>query len=71
MSMGPSYTVVDHLVYFDVNLAKTLGQPMVAAELPFGLLNPVKDLPPLPKPVEKAVGGVTGEAVDVISPGLG
>jgi len=71
MSMGPLYSIIDHLVYFDTNIGSALGQPLAFASLPFCLLNPVDVLPPLPKPIEKLIGGITGGAVGLLAPALG
>jgi len=71
MSMGPLYTVVDHLTYFDCNVASVVGQPLVLAYLPLGLLNPVKVLPPLPKPIENLIGGIASGLLAGASPALG
>lgn len=71
MSMGPLYSVVDHLIYFDVNTGSVLGQPLVFAYLPFWLLNPVDVLPPLPKPIENLIGGVASGLLGAVSPFLG
>lgn len=71
MSMGPLYTFVDHLVYFDTNLGTVFGQSAQWAALPFGILNPVDCLPPLPKPIDNLVGGVVAGAVGGLAPFLG
>lgn len=71
MSMGPGYSVIDHGVYFDTNIGSMLGQPLIFAHLPFGLLNPVDVLPPLPKPIEHLIGGLTGGAISLVAPALG
>lgn len=71
MSMGPVYSVIDHLVYFDTNLGSVLGQPLVFAYLPFCILNPVDVLPPLPKPIEKLIGGIAGGVIGAVAPALG
>lgn len=56
MSMGPSYSMVDHGVYFETNIGSALGQPLLLTSLPLGLLNPVDDLPSLPKKLENLIG---------------
>ncbi|XP_037039210.1 lipase-like [Bradysia coprophila] len=71
MSLGPLYNVVDHVTYFDTNLASVIGQPLVVAYLPLRLLNPVDTLPPLPKPMENLIGDTAQELVGAISPILG
>lgn len=71
MSLGPLYTALDHLVYFDVNLASVIGQPLVGAYLPLGLLNPVKTLPPLPKPTENVIGNSAQGLIGAVVPALG
>lgn len=71
MSMGPAYSAIDHTVYFDTNIGSMLGQPLIFAHLPFGLLNPIKVLPPLPKPIEHLIGGLTGGAIGLLAPALG
>ena len=71
MSLGPMYGILDHPLYFDTNLASVLGQPLVFAYLPFGILNPVYTIPPLPKPIENLIGGAAQALVDVVAPVLG
>ncbi|KAJ6632650.1 Lipase [Pseudolycoriella hygida] len=71
MSMGPLYSLIDHVIYFDVNISDGFGQLLSIAHLPFGLLNPFEDLPPLPKPLENILSGVTGGTASVLSPLLG
>lgn len=66
-SLGPLYRLSDHFTYFDINLLKVLGQPLQFAELPFGLLQPTKILPPLPEPIDNFVGSIT----DLALPNLG
>lgn len=69
MSIGPSYSVLDHTVYFDTNMGSVLGQPLLFAYLPFSLLNPVDHLPPLPKPIEHLIGGIASGVISAISLG--
>lgn len=71
MSMGPVYTVVDHLLYFDTNLGSVFGQPLSLASLPLGLFNPVKVLPPLPKKIENLFGAAASEGLGKSSPAFG
>lgn len=71
MSLGPVYSVPDHVVYFDTNLGNVLGQPLIYAYLPFTLLNPVDVLPPLPKPIENLIGGVAGKLVGSLGDHIG
>lgn len=71
MSMGPIYSLADHLQYFDVNLASIIGQPLILAYLPFGLLDPVKDLPPLPKKLQNLVGSISQRLFSIFLPALG
>lgn len=58
MSLGPLYTIVDHLIYFDVNLAASVGQPGQLMTLPFNIFNPVDRLPPLPEKFARKISGV-------------
>lgn len=71
MSLGPTYSNIDHIFYFDVNLGSVFGQPLIFAYLPFGLLDPVKDLPPLPKPIEHLIGGLASGLVGAVGVPLG
>ncbi len=71
MSMGPVYSVLDHLFYFDTNVASVLGQPLQLISLPLKLLNPVDALPPLPKPIDNLIGGLAAGLTGVLSPSLG
>lgn len=71
MSMGPLYSTIDHFCYFDVNLASVLGQPFQILALPFGMFNPMLDIPPLPKKVEKSIGDTFSGFLRAISPMFG
>lgn len=71
MSMGPMYSVVDHFTYFDVSLASAIGQPFPMLALPFGIINPFRDIPPLPRRVEKSIGDVATFLLIAISPWFG
>lgn len=71
MSMGPLYSVLDHFCYFDVDLASILGQQFQLLALPFGMLNPLRDIPPLPKKIEKQIGDTCSSFLRTLSPWFG
>lgn len=71
MSIGPTYSIFDHFFYFDTNLARAFGQPLIYAYLPFNILNPVERIPPLPKHVENLIGDTIGGLANAIVPAFG
>lgn len=69
-SLGPAYTIVDHLTYFDTNLGTVAGQPAVFTYLPI-VFNPLTALPPLPTKLQNLFSGLAGGGIGTISPLLG
>lgn len=70
-SIGPAYSLVDHLAYFDVNIASAFAQPLQLASLPFNILPVEKVIPPLPKFIEKPLGDLLDTVVGALLPPLG
>lgn len=72
MSLGPVYSALDHVTYFDVDiLVCVASNPLAFTSLPLGLFEPTKILPPLPKPISDLTSGITHFATKLLSPLIG
>ncbi len=70
-SIGPAYSLVDHLTYFDVNVASGFAQPLQLASIAFNILPVESVLPPLPKFIEKPLGNILDGVIGGLQPSLG
>lgn len=70
-SLRPFYSAVDHLTYFDVNVASAFAQPLQLASIPFGVLPIEMVVPPLPKFIETPLGNTLDAVVGGVLPYLG
>lgn len=72
MSLGPLYSAVDHLIYFDVDVLKCFGgNPVALTSIPFDLPQPPSNIPPLPTHISDFTAALTHTGVSLVSPIFG
>ncbi|XP_037050915.1 lipase-like [Bradysia coprophila] len=71
ISIGPAYTLVDHLTYFDVSIGSAFAQPLQLATIGFKILPVELIAPPLPKYIENPLGAILEDIVGIILPIFG
>lgn len=64
-SLGPLYSVIDHLTYFDVNHVRCVGDVNEFFAIPASL-TPVPELPSFPEPIQIVLADV-GSLVSKLS----